>query len=69
MTRKQLIDVAQKYCDSSFTAPSDVRGYFTAWHGIECLTKKDLVWARGKPKKYSLSDAGEEVARGKRRRI
>ncbi|KAF8429518.1 crossover junction endonuclease MUS81 [Tirmania nivea] len=64
MTRRQLTDVAQKYCDNSFTAPSDVRGYYTAWEGMKSLTGKHLVWEGGKPKKYSLSDAGEEVARG-----
>ncbi|KAF8457809.1 hypothetical protein BGX38DRAFT_1086042 [Terfezia claveryi] len=64
MTKKQLIDVAQKYCDSSLTAPSDVRKFHTAWDGMRCLTKKDLVWERGHPKKYSLSDVGEEVAKG-----
>jgi len=64
MTKQQLISVAQKYCDSSFTAPSDVRKYYTAWEGMKSLTGKDLVWERGNPKKYSLSDVGEEVAKG-----
>lgn len=64
MTRQQLIDVAQKYCDSSFIAPSDTGKFYTAWAGMRILTQKDLVWERGNPKKYSLSDAGEEVARG-----
>ena len=64
MTKQQLIDVAQKYCDASFTAPSDPRKCYTAWSGMKVLTEKDLVWERGNPKKYSLSDVGEVVAQG-----
>lgn len=64
MAKQQLINVAQKYCDTSFTAPSDPRKCYTAWSGMKVLTEKDLVWERGNPKKYSLSDAGEVVAQG-----
>ncbi|KAL4810025.1 ERCC4 domain-containing protein [Aspergillus unguis] len=64
MTKAQLIERAQPYCDSSFTAPSDPTKYFTAWNSMKTLLTKELVFTQGHPlKKYSLTEEGWEVAK------
>ncbi|KAL3482336.1 DNA repair protein Mus81 [Aspergillus californicus] len=63
MNKAQLIEHAQPYCDSSFTAPSDPTKYFTAWNSMKTLIQKELVYTQGHPlKKYSLTEDGWEVA-------
>ncbi|KAB8230516.1 crossover junction endonuclease MUS81 [Aspergillus alliaceus] len=64
LTKAQLIDRAQPYCDSSFTAPSDPGKFFTAWSSMKTLLQKDLVYDHGHPlKKYALTEEGWEVAK------
>ncbi|KAI9368357.1 crossover junction endonuclease mus81 [Aspergillus egyptiacus] len=64
MTKAQLIEKAQPYCDSSFTAPEDPTKYFTAWNSMKTLLQKELVYTQGHPlKKYSLTEEGWEVAK------
>lgn len=64
MTKAQLIEVAQPYCDSSFTAPPDPTKFYTAWNSMKTLIQKDLVYEHGRPlRKYVLSEDGWEVAK------
>lgn len=64
MTKAQLIEVAQPYCDTSFTAPSDPTKAYTAWNSMKTLIQKDLVYERGRPvRKYALTEEGWEVAK------
>ncbi|KAK0631941.1 ERCC4 domain-containing protein [Immersiella caudata] len=64
LTKASLIDVAQQYCDASFTAPPDPSKYYTAWNSIKTLEQKELVFERGRPlKRYCLTDEGWEVAK------
>ncbi|KAL2834946.1 ERCC4 domain-containing protein [Aspergillus cavernicola] len=64
MTKAQLIETAQPYCDSSFTAPTDPTKFFTAWNSMKSLLQKELVYTQGHPlKKYSLTEEGWEVAK------
>ncbi|KAI2640559.1 crossover junction endonuclease MUS81 [Hypomontagnella submonticulosa] len=65
ITKTQLIEVAQPYCDASFTAPPDPKSYYTAWNSINTLVEKDLVCERRTKVKrtYSLTEEGWEVAR------
>lgn len=64
MTKAELIEKAQPYCDSSFTVPSDPTKFFTAWNSMKILLTKELVYTRGHPlKKYSLTEEGWEVAK------
>ncbi|KAE8381032.1 ERCC4 domain-containing protein [Aspergillus bertholletiae] len=64
LTKAQLIDRAEPYCDSSFTAPSDPGKFFTAWSSMKTLLQKDLVYDHGHPlKKYALTEEGWEVAK------
>ncbi|OGE50744.1 hypothetical protein PENARI_c016G11586 [Penicillium arizonense] len=64
MTKAQLIEVAQPYCDSSFTAPPDPTKFYTAWNSMKSLIQKDLVYEHGRPlRKYLLSEEGWEVVK------
>ncbi|KAJ5888161.1 hypothetical protein N7495_008202 [Penicillium taxi] len=64
MTKANLIEAAQPYCDSSFTAPSDPTKFYTAWNSMKTLITKDLVCEYGRPlRKYMLSEDGWEVAK------
>ena len=64
LSKNEIIELAQTYCDSSFTAPSDPTKYFTAWNSVKTLIEKDLVIERGRPLRvYTLTDDGCEVAR------
>lgn len=63
LTKRELQEAAQPYCDSSFTAPSDPTKFYTAWKSIETLERKELVYTSGRPQKYWLTDDGWEVAK------
>lgn len=64
MTKADLIEVAQAYCDSSFSAPSDPTKFYTAWNSMKTLVQKELVYERGRPlRRYALTDEGWEVAK------
>lgn len=64
LDKSDLIEAAQTYCDSSFTAPSEPGKFYTAWNSMKTLLTKDLVYETGRPtKKYALTDEGWEVAK------
>ena len=70
LTKTQLINLAQPYCDSSFSAPSDGSKFYTAWNSHKTLMEKDLIYTFGRPeKKYALTDSGWEIARPMRRAL
>ncbi len=67
LTKAQVIELAQPYCDSSFTVPSEAGKFYTAWNSMTTLINKDLVQEKGRPlRKYTLSEEGWEVARSMR---
>ncbi|KAL9118854.1 MAG: hypothetical protein Q9187_004590 [Circinaria calcarea] len=64
ITKAQLIELAQPYCDSSFAAPSDPGKFYTAWNSHKTLLDKNLIFTWGRPlKKYTLTEEGWEVAK------
>ncbi|OTB18435.1 hypothetical protein K445DRAFT_315252 [Daldinia sp. EC12] len=64
MTKQRLIEVAQPFCDASFTVPPEPSKYYTAWKSMTTLVEKDLVYERGRPtRRYHLTEEGWEVAR------
>ncbi|KAL1857912.1 Crossover junction endonuclease mus81 [Paecilomyces lecythidis] len=70
MTKAQLIEVAQPYCDASFTAPPDPTKFYTAWNSMKTLVQKDLVYEHGRPlRKYALTEDGWEVAKRIRKTV
>lgn len=62
LTKEQLIEMAQPHADSSFTVPIDPTKHYTAWASMKTLIEKNLVYGRGRPKRYCLTDTGDEVA-------
>ncbi|EGC43701.1 crossover junction endonuclease mus81 [Histoplasma capsulatum var. duboisii H88] len=65
LTKQQLIELAQPYCDSSYTVPPDPSKFYTAWNSMKTLVQKDLVYEHGRPssRRYLLTDEGWEIAR------
>ena len=64
LTKLQLIDLAQQWCDSSLTVTSGPGKYYTAWDSHKILLDKNLIYVRGRPtKKYALTPEGWVVAR------
>lgn len=64
MTKAQLVEAAQPYCDASFTVPTDPTKFYTAWNSMKTLVQKELVYEHGRPlRKYALTEEGWEVAR------
>jgi len=64
MSKVDLINAAQPYTKSSFSAPDDPNGFYTAWNSMKTLLSKELVYERGRPtKRYALTDEGWEVAK------
>lgn len=62
LPKSEVIRLSQPFCSSSFEVASDVRGLYTAWNSMATLIIKELVHKTGNPAKYTLTDAGTEVA-------
>ncbi|KAK2812774.1 hypothetical protein FQN50_001103 [Emmonsiellopsis sp. PD_5] len=65
LTKSQLIELAQPYCDASYTAPPDPSKFYTAWNSMKTLVQKDLVYEQGRPsaRRYLLTEDGWEIAK------
>ena len=64
MTKSQITDLAQQWCDSSLTATSGPGQYYTAWDSHKTLLDRNLIYSYGRPtKKYALTPEGWEIAR------
>lgn len=58
--KQEIIELAQQHSDSSFTI---AKGHYTAWNSMKQLTDKDLVYVKGRPTKYFLTEDGWEMAK------
>lgn len=63
VSKEEVIALAQSHTEASFTAPSQANKFYTAWNSMKTLEDKDIVHARGRPKRYRLLDEGWEVAK------
>ncbi|CAO3672103.1 unnamed protein product [Rhizopus stolonifer] len=61
LTKEQICNYAQKYCDNSMTLSDPGRSY-TAFNGMKTLIDKGYVYKNGKPVKYMLTETGTEMA-------
>jgi len=61
LTKKQLQEVAQPYCDSSFTQ-TRLQERYSAWSAMSGLIKKNLVEKRSNPAKFNLTESGMALA-------
>ncbi|PWW71734.1 hypothetical protein C7212DRAFT_303145 [Tuber magnatum] len=64
LTKTELIDRARPYCDASFDAPAEAGKFYTAWASMRTLINNNYVYFSGNPKRYMLTEGGEEVGRG-----
>lgn len=62
LTKDPLIERAQPYCDASFKVAQDVGKFYKAWDSMKTLEDKQLVHKKGRPGKYTLTEAGWEMA-------
>ncbi|XP_046978059.1 crossover junction endonuclease MUS81 [Vanessa cardui] len=63
LQKDELINIAQKYCEESFTRPKP-ETFYTAWSNMSRLISKGLVNKTGGRKcQYSLTDLGISVAK------
>jgi crossover junction endonuclease MUS81 len=63
ISKADLIELAQKHCSSSFSAPSGPTKFHTAWSSMRTLVGKEYVCEKGRPTRYTLTDEGFEVAK------
>ncbi|PSN46179.1 Crossover junction endonuclease MUS81 [Blattella germanica] len=61
LTKPQLQSLAQPLCDTCFKK-ADPGSHYTAWSSMSGLVKRGLVLRQGCPAKFSLTDAGSELA-------
>lgn len=61
-TKDQTVEAAQKYSSSSMNANFATKEHYGAWASISSLLKHSLVLEDGRPKRYSLTTEGEELA-------
>jgi crossover junction endonuclease MUS81 len=63
LTEEQLKELAQAHADASYTAPPHTTSFWTAWGAMKTLIEKELVYTRGVPQRFWLTETGKEVAR------
>ncbi|KAM7436322.1 Crossover junction endonuclease mus81 [Porites harrisoni] len=61
MTRAELQKEAQPFCEASFTMP-DPGSHYTAWSSMSTLIRKGFIIKTNNPARYSLTNAGCELA-------
>ena len=63
LTKAETIELAEPFCNSSFTA-AEPGQYYTAWNSMKTLIGKDLVSEKGRPtKRYMLTDEGWDTVK------
>lgn len=63
ISKDDTIRLAQKYCDHSMNPNFATREFKGAWSSITALKKHNFVLEDGRPKSYSLSEEGVNMAK------
>lgn len=63
LKKDEIIQVAAKYCDTSFKANPSNKEYYSAWDSIKQLEKHELVTSTNRRSLWFITDEGIEVAR------
>lgn len=64
LTKAQIIEQGQQFCNASFIVPQDTTKRHTAWSSMKTLEGKDLVYEKGRPlRRWFLTEEGWEVAK------
>ncbi|CEP60298.1 Mus81p LALA0_S01e07514g [Lachancea lanzarotensis] len=58
----EIVAMAGKYCDHSFSSNPASRDFHSAWSSIKTLLARELVVEEGRPKRYILTEEGEDMA-------
>ncbi|SCU94991.1 LAME_0F10242g1_1 [Lachancea meyersii CBS 8951] len=66
-SKNEVVALASKYCDHSFTSNPTSRDFHSAWSAIKTLLARELVYEEGRPKRYVLTQEGEEMAHSLKR--
>ena len=61
-TKDHVVEVAQKYSNSSMSSNFATKEFYSAWTSVTSLLKHSLVLEEGRPKRYSLTVEGVELA-------
>ncbi|KAI5854173.1 hypothetical protein BZA05DRAFT_393449 [Tricharina praecox] len=64
MLKQHLVDAAQPYCDTSMEAPESTKSFYNGWSSRKALFDKNLVYSKGHPPRYFLTESGTKVAEG-----
>ncbi|GAV53975.1 hypothetical protein ZYGR_0AK04770 [Zygosaccharomyces rouxii] len=63
ISKDDTINLAQKYCDHSLNPNFATREFKGAWASITALKKHEFVFEEGRPKRYSLTEEGANMAK------
>ncbi|CCH58057.1 hypothetical protein TBLA_0A02580 [Henningerozyma blattae CBS 6284] len=63
ITKDNIISTGQKYSTHSMTPNFSTRELHSAWSSINSLLKHELVFEEGRPKKYTLTEKGLDLAK------
>ncbi|KAI8812410.1 restriction endonuclease type II-like protein, partial [Cladochytrium replicatum] len=61
MSKNEIIKLGQNLCESSFDVPAAGKQY-TAWASMKLLVDRGLVFASGRPARYTITQEGRELA-------
>lgn len=63
ISKEDLLETAQKYCDSSMNPNFMTKELRGAWSSVNSLKKHNLVLEQGRPKIYYLTEEGHQLAK------
>ncbi|CAB4253735.1 similar to Saccharomyces cerevisiae YDR386W MUS81 Subunit of the structure-specific Mms4p- Mus81p endonuclease that cleaves branched DNA [Maudiozyma barnettii] len=61
--KEEIIEISQKYSNGSMHSNYATKEFYGAWSSISSLLKHSLVLEEGRPKRYSLTPEGLEMAK------
>ncbi|SMN19652.1 similar to Saccharomyces cerevisiae YDR386W MUS81 Subunit of the structure-specific Mms4p-Mus81p endonuclease that cleaves branched DNA [Maudiozyma saulgeensis] len=62
-TKEEIIEISQKYANGSMNSNFATKEFYGAWSSISSLLKHSLVLEEGRPRRYSLTSEGLEMAK------
>lgn len=63
VTKEDIIQVGQKYTGVSMIPNHSTKEFYGAWSSISSLKKHELVLEEGRPKRYTLTEKGVQLAK------
>ncbi|CCE63245.1 hypothetical protein TPHA_0E01510 [Tetrapisispora phaffii CBS 4417] len=63
LTKDDIIEIAQKYCNNSMLPNYTTKELHGSWSSITSLRNNYLILEEGRPKRFSLTEEGHELAK------